>query len=150
MRRYYKYIHNQEVSGGPGYGYGQWVIINYQYDTSQTIPPYAVTFSWTAVTMGNDVKALYGFVDADNPVNVTTNATSWSVVQIEKVQNFSATGSLYSLSGSVTYVTTSKGIYLVTNTYPSGDLNGWYLNVTIEFQFVTPQQTVYKKPKPIS
>ncbi len=54
--------------------------------------------------MGNGVKALYGFVDADNPVNVSTNATSWSVVQIEKVQNFSVTGSLYSLSGSVTYV----------------------------------------------
>jgi hypothetical protein len=131
-------------AGGPVFGYGQWIVVNYQYVTSQTIPPYSATISWTAVTLGNGVNALYGFVDAHNPVNVTTNATSWAVVQLEKVQNFSVTGSQYSLSGSVTYVTTSKGIYLITNTYPSGNLNGWYLNVTIEFQFVTPEETVYE------
>ncbi|AZG03575.1 hypothetical protein [Sulfolobus spindle-shaped virus] len=131
-------------NGGPTFGYGQWIVVNYQYDTSQTIPPYAVTLSWTAVTLGNGVKAVYAFTDADNPVNVSTNATSWSVIQIEKLQNFSVTGSQYSLSGSVTYTSAPKGIYLVTNVYPSGNLNGWYINVTIEFQFVTPQQTVYK------
>jgi hypothetical protein len=131
-------------AGGPVYGYGQWVIINYQYDTSQTIPPYSVTFSWTAVTMGNGVRALYAFTDADNPVNVTTNATSWSVVKIESVENLSVTNSIYPVSGSVTYTLSPKGIYLIADVYPSGDLNGWYLNVTIEFQFVTPEQTIYK------
>jgi len=44
----------------------------------------------------------------------------------------------------VTYSTAPKGIYLLTNVYPGGNVNGWYLNVTIEFQFVTPSQTVQK------
>jgi hypothetical protein len=128
--------------------YGEWVIVNYQYITTTTTTTstsgYSTTISWTAVTMGNGVKALYAFTGAGNPVNVTTNATSWSVVTIVSVQNFSVTGSQYPVSGSVSYSASAKGIYLLTNVYPSGNLNGWYLNVTIEFQFVTPQQTVYK------
>ncbi len=125
--------------------------MNYQYitttttsTTTTTTTNYAVTVSWTAVTLGNGVKALYGFSAAGNPVNVTTNATSWSVVKIANVQNFSVTGSQYPLSGSVSYSTAPKGIYLLTDVYPSGNLNGWYMNVTIEFQFVTPSQTVQK------
>ncbi len=66
-------------NSGPTFGYGQWVVVSYQYDVSETIPPYAVTFAWTAVTMGNGVDALYAFTDADNPVNISTNATSCGV-----------------------------------------------------------------------
>jgi len=131
-------------NGGPVFGYGEWVIINYQYYVSQIIPPYAVTFAWTAVAMSNGVNSLLAFTDADNPVNVTTNATSWSIVQLEKVQNFSVTGTVYPTQGQVSYTSAPNGIYLITNLYPSGDLAGWYLNVTLGFQFVTPQQTVYK------
>jgi hypothetical protein len=128
--------------------YGEWVIVNYQYITTTTTTTstsgYSTTISWTAVTMGNGVKALYAFTGAGNPVNVTTNATSWSVVKIVSVQNFSVTGSQYPVSGSVSYTSAPKGIYVITDVYPSGNLNGWYLNVTIEFQFVTPSQTVDK------
>lgn len=129
-------------NGGPIFGYGQWIVVSYQYDVSQTIPPYAVTLSWTAVTMGNGVKALYGFTGADNPVNVSTNATSWSVIGIQKIQNYSVTNTLYSFAGSVNYVSAPNGLYLLLNVYPSGNIDGWYLNVTIEFQFVTPEQTI--------
>jgi len=128
--------------------YGEWVIVNYQYITTTTTTTstsgYSTTISWTAVTLGNGVKALYGFTGAGNPVNVTTNATSWSVVKIVNVQNFSVTGSQYPVSGSVSYSTSPRGIYLLANVYPSGNLNGWYMNVTIEFQFVTPSQTIDK------
>jgi len=47
--------------------YGEWVIVNYQYITTTS---YAVTVSWTAVTLGNGVKALYAFTAAGNPVNI--------------------------------------------------------------------------------
>ncbi len=69
-------------------------------DVSQTTttPPYTVTFSWTAVSLGNSIDALYAFTDADNPVNISTNATSWNVLGIEKVQNFSVTGIVMFLS----------------------------------------------------
>jgi hypothetical protein len=131
-------------NGGPVFGFGQWVIVSYQYALAQPQPAYTANIMWTAVTMSNGVKALYAFTDADNPVNVSTNATSWSFIGIEKVQNFSVTGTVYSVQGQVSYSVSSNGIYLITNVYPSGDLDGWYLNVTLEFQFVTPEQTVYK------
>ena len=131
---------------GPGYGYGQWVIVNYEYVGSQSSPPYAVTLSWTAVTLGNGVKALYAFTGAGNPVNITSNASSWSVMKIVNVQNYTVAGSQFPLSvqGSVTYTTSTNGIYVLPNVYPSGNLNGWYLNVTVELQLVTTTQTVYK------
>jgi len=131
---------------GPGYGYGEWVIVNYRYVGSQSSPPYAVTLSWTAVTLGNGVKALYAFTGAGNPVNITSNASSWSVMKIVNVQNYTVAGSQFPLSvqGSVTYTTSTNGIYVLPNVYPSGNVDGWYLNVTVEFQVVTPSQTFYQ------
>ncbi|SAI84239.1 hypothetical protein [Saccharolobus solfataricus] len=123
---------------GPGYGYGQWVVITYSIFQSKT---YTATLSYTSV-VGNGLQMLAGFTGANNPLNISTNATSWSVVGIMKIQNFSVTGTLYPLSGSVSYVSAPKGIYLLLNVYPAVNVNTWYLNVTIEFQFVTQQQTV--------
>ncbi|ACZ35779.1 end-filament protein [Sulfolobus spindle-shaped virus 7] len=124
---------------GPGYGYGQWVVITYSIFQYKT---YTATLSYTSV-VGNGIQMLAGFTGANNPLNISTNATSWSVVGIMKIQNFSATGTLYSLSGSISYTSAPKGIYLLLNVYPSGNINGWYLNITIEFQFVTASSTVY-------
>ena len=130
-------------NGGPTYGYGQWILYNLAYfNSSTTTETYSAVISYTAVTLGNGVKALYGFTGADNPVNISTNASSWSVIGIEKVENYSVSGLIYPVTGSVSYAAKSNGIYLLLDAWPSGDLDGWYLNVTIEFQFVTPQETI--------
>ncbi|ABV26188.1 end-filament protein [Sulfolobus spindle-shaped virus 4] len=125
---------------GPGYGYGQWVVITYSIFQSKT---YTATLSYTSVILGNGVQALASFVGANNPLNVSTNATSWSVVSIVKVVNYSVSNSQYPISGSVSYTATTKGIYFILNVYPAPNVNTWYLNVTVEFQFVTASSTVY-------
>jgi len=136
-----------DVANG-GSDYGEWVIVNYQYLSSSgtTTTNYNLRLSWTSVTLGNGVKALYAFTGAGNPVNVTTTGTSWSVMKIETVENYTVAGSVFPLSvaGSVGYLTSPNGIYLLPNVYPSGNLDGWYLNVTVEFQVVTPSQTFYQ------
>jgi hypothetical protein len=65
-------------------------------------------------------------------------------VQLEEVRNFSVTGTVYPTQGQISYASAPNGIYIITDVCPSGDIAGWYLNLTFEFQFVTPQQTVYK------
>ena len=127
---------------GPEYGYGQWILVKYQYYTYK--PPYTVTFSYTAVNMSNGVKALLGYINALNPLNITTNTTSWGIVGIVGVKNVSVTGSVYSLSGTVNYIASSPGMYFTLDMCPTwGSLSSWYLNVTVEFEFVTPSATVY-------
>ncbi|AZG03961.1 hypothetical protein [Sulfolobus spindle-shaped virus] len=127
---------------GPGYGYGQWVLISYSIFQTKT---YSATLSYTSVILGNGIQALAGFTGAYNPLNVSTNVTSWSVVGIVKVVNYSVSNSQYSLIGSVSYLTSTNTVYFILNSiYPTYSVNTWYLNVTLEFQFVTPSSTVYK------
>ncbi|AZG03712.1 hypothetical protein [Sulfolobus spindle-shaped virus] len=127
---------------GPGYGYGQWVLISYSIFQTKT---YSATLSYTSVILGNGIQALAGFTGAYNPLNVSTNVTSWSVVGIVKVVNYSVSNSQYSLIGSVSYLTSTNIVYFILNSiYPTYSVNTWYLNVTLEFQFVTPSSTVYK------
>ncbi|ACP34305.1 hypothetical protein LS215_0151 [Sulfolobus islandicus L.S.2.15] len=127
---------------GPGYGYGQWVLISYSIFQTKT---YSATLSYTSVILGNGIQALAGFTGAYNPLNVSTNVTSWSVVGIVTVVNYSVSNSQYSLIGSVSYLTSTNTVYFILNNiYPAPSVNTWYLNVTLEFQFVTPSSTVYK------
>ncbi|BCU70371.1 hypothetical protein KN1_16680 [Stygiolobus caldivivus] len=52
------------------------------------------------------------------------------------------TSTAYQYPGFISYDAEAKVLYLLLKVYPSGNLNSLYMNVTIEFQFVTPQQTV--------
>ncbi|QGA87303.1 VP4 [Sulfolobus spindle-shaped virus] len=129
-------------NAGPVYGYGQWVLLNIQYFQTQTIT-YTATFSYYAVQLSNGVNALVAYTDAYNPVNITSNA-SYGVIAIVKEVNYSVSNAQYPVSSPFSFLPSSNGIYIIAYSYPFPSINSYYINITFNFQFVTPQQTVFK------
>jgi len=125
-------------NGGTSFGYGEWEIVNYfVYQKVEVAPPFQISLSYYGTTLSNGVKSLIAYVGAYNPVNVSTNASSWSVTAVPKIANYSVTNSLYPLSGQFNYVTNSKQILLITDTYPAPTTASWYLNETFTIELVT-------------
>ncbi len=125
-------------NAGPGFGYGEWEVVSYEVEQSvEVLPPMKLTLSYYATTLSNGVNALDAFVGAYNPVNVTTNASSWSVTAVPKITNYSVSGSVYPVSGHLSYVATSSQILLITDTETAPTVASWYLNETFTIQLVS-------------
>jgi hypothetical protein len=125
-------------NAGPVYGYSQWEIVNYMvYQNVETQTPVKLSLTYYATVLSNNVYALTAFTGAYNPVNITTNASSWSITAMPKVVNYSVSGSVYPVSGSLSYVTNANQILFIDSMYPTSSIASWYINATVTFQLVT-------------
>ncbi len=125
-------------NAGPVFGYSQWEIVDYfVYQNVETTPPMKLTLSYYGTSLSNGVKALIAYVGADNPVNISTNASSWSITAEDSITNYSVSGSTYPLSGSFSYVTSSEQIFLITDSYPTSSISDWYVNETYTIQLIS-------------
>ncbi|CAA30200.1 hypothetical protein J5U23_03160 [Saccharolobus shibatae B12] len=124
---------------GPGYGYGQWVIVNYQYAMPVTAQ---LTVSYFALGY-NVYHFLMAYAGAGNPVNITANnGASYSITGIVAEKNFTITGIQQGLAYAFSLLGKPNGLYLLYMGPIEGSPPTWYVNVTVGLQIVTPQKTI--------
>ncbi|AAQ94388.1 end-filament protein [Sulfolobus virus Kamchatka 1] len=121
---------------GPGYGYGQWVIVSYQYFTQVTAQ---LTVSYFALAY-NIYHFLMVYAGAGNPVNIS--GALYSISGIVSQKNFTITGIQQGLAYTFNILGKSNGLYLLYTGPIEGNPPTWYVNVTIGLQIVTSQVTI--------
>ncbi len=131
-------------NGGTVYGYGQWVLYSYSiYDNEEVTPPLTLTLSYESTTLANGLQALTFYDGAFNPINVSTNASSWKVSPDVVTYNLSVTGSVNTEFGSLGILTSGNEIRVVAEggVYPAPNTDSWYMNMTILIQLVTAESS---------
>ncbi|AZG03477.1 hypothetical protein [Sulfolobus spindle-shaped virus] len=121
---------------GPGFGYGQWVIMRYQYFTQVTAQ---LTISYFALSY-NIYHFLMAYAGAGNPVNIS--GALYSISGIVSQKNFTITGIQQGLAYTFNILGKSNGLYLLYTGPIEGNPPTWYVNVTIGLQIVTSQVTI--------